>query len=44
MEKSCLGKRVTLPAEPTYEEQLTTLLESTVLAQLDRVDPASWAS
>ena len=36
MEKSCPGKRATLPSEPTlatvYEEKLTTFPESTVFA------------
>ena len=38
MEKSCPGKRVTLPSEPAlgsvYEEKLTTFPESTVFAHV----------
>ena len=38
MEKSCPGKRATLPSEPTlatvYEEKLTTFSESTVFAHV----------
>ena len=38
MEKSCPGKRVTLPSEPTlesvYEEKLTTFPESTRFAHV----------